>query len=155
VNPRAELTGNQARQERDMATTPPTGAPKRTTLVLVRLAWGTLGALLLIWDVLEAVLHAGWVIPAAVLGAAVPGLARLAGLGQAHAAGRLPLRAARLVNLLHHPLPPFALMVVFPFLGGSPEDNVAPFTFGMSWLTSIALTRARGHGLRAPGGRPH
>ncbi|MFC3575151.1 hypothetical protein ACFOZ0_18090 [Streptomyces yaanensis] len=135
-----------------MVTIEPTGATKRARSVPIRVAWGVLGTLLLVWDVFEAAKHAGWVIPAAVLGAALPELARLAGLGQAHEPGRLPPRAVPLYNLLHRPLPPFAIMVVFSFLGDSPDDIAAPFTFGMSWLTVIALGRALGYGLRAPDG---
>lgn len=137
-----------------MVTTDPTGATKSSTSAPVRLAWAVLGTLLLIWDVFEAVKHAGWVIPAAVLGAALPELARLAGLGQAHGPGQLPPRAVPLYNLLHRPLIPFAIMLVFSFLGDSPDDIAAPFTFGMSWLTTIALARALGYGLRTPDGRP-
>ncbi|MGI5195693.1 hypothetical protein ACQEVY_18935 [Streptomyces sp. CA-288835] len=132
--------------------TGPTGATRSSTPAPLRLAWGVLGAVLLLWDVFEVVKHMGWVIPGAALGAAVPFLARLAGLGQAHAPGQLAPRAVPLHNLLNRAVIPFAVMVVFTFLGDAPEDIAAPFTFGMSWLTSIAFARALGFGLRTPDG---
>jgi hypothetical protein len=136
-----------------MVTIDPTSPSKSSTSVPIRLTWGVWGVLLLAWDVFEAVKHTGWVIPAAVVGAALPGLSRLMGLGQAHQPGQLPPRAVPLYNFLHRPLPPFAIMLIFSFLGDSPEDIAAPFTFGMSWLTTVALGRALGYGLRRPDGR--
>ncbi|WP_432171964.1 hypothetical protein [Streptomyces sp. 1222.5] len=136
-----------------MVTTEPDGATRSSTSTVVRVVWGVVGILLLAWDVFEAVKHAGWVYPAAVLGLVLPELPRLAGLGQRQAPGRLAPRAVPLYNLLNRPLIPFAIMVVFSFLGDSPDDIAAPFTFGMSWLTTIALTRALGQGLRTPDGR--
>ncbi|MEO3977545.1 hypothetical protein [Streptomyces sp. CAU 1734] len=130
-----------------------TRAPKSPASTGTRFAWGVLGALLLIWDVFEVVKHQGWVIPAALLGAALPELARLTGLGGRSAPGRIPGGAVPPHNLLNRPLIPLAIMIVFTFLGNRPEDIAAPFTFGMSWLTSIALLRAAGRGgLRAPDG---
>ena len=137
-----------------MVTTDSTSPSKSSTSLPIRLTWGGVGALLLAWDVFEAVKHTGWVIPAAVAGAAVPALSHLAGLGQAHEPGQLPPKAVPLYNLFHRALPPFAIMVVLSFLGDSAEDVAAPFTFGMSWLTTVAIGRALGHGLRGPDGRP-
>jgi hypothetical protein len=111
-----------------------------------------LAAFLLLWDVFEVLKHLGWVIPGAFLGAALPFLARLTGLGQAHEPGQLAPRAVPLHNILNLALIPFAIMVVFTFVGDAPEDIAAPFTFGMSWLTSIAFVRALGFGLRTPEG---
>jgi hypothetical protein len=93
------------------------------------------------------------VYPSATLGLVLPGLPRLAGLAQRHGPDRLPPRAVPLHNLLNRPLIPFAIMVVFSLLGNSPDDIAAHFTFGMSWLTAIALTRALGQGPRTPDGR--
>ncbi|MGW0826305.1 hypothetical protein [Streptomyces sp. NPDC002845] len=135
-----------------MATTESTGATRSSTPLQLRLAWGALGALLLLWDVFEMVKHMGWVIPAAVLGAVLPFVARSAGLGQAHEPGQLAPRAVPLHNLLNRAVIPFSIMVVFSFLGDRPEDIAAPFTFGMSWLTTIALARALGFGLRTSDG---
>lgn len=56
-------------------------------------------------------------------------------------------------NLLHRAAIPFAITVDFSFLGDSPDDIAAPFTFGVSCLTAIALSRAPGYGLRTPDGR--
>ncbi|MFE5856016.1 hypothetical protein ACFQ61_22805 [Streptomyces sp. NPDC056500] len=129
-----------------------TGARRSSTSGSVRVAWGVLGGLLLIWDVFEVVKHTGWVIPAAALGAVLPDLSRIAGLGQETHPGQLPRRAVPLYNLLHQPLIPFGIMVVFSFLGDAPEDIAAPFTFGMSWLTNIAIARAMGFGQRTADG---
>lgn len=135
-----------------MASTEPTGTARSSTPAPLRVAWGVLGVLLLAWDVFEVVKHTGWVIPAAALGAVLPDVPRLAGLGRATAPGQLAPRAVPLYNLLHRAVIPFAIMVVFSFLGDGPEDIAAPFTFGMSWLTNIAIARALGFGLRTPDG---
>ncbi|MFI2378452.1 DUF4260 family protein [Streptomyces sp. NPDC018964] len=135
-----------------MARTEPTGATRSSTPASLRAVWGVLGAFLLVWDVFEVVKHTGWVIPAAALGAVLPDLSRLAGLGQATRPGQLAPRAVPLYNLLHRAVIPFAIMIVFSFLGDGPEDIAAPFTFAMSWLTNIAIARALGFGLRTPDG---
>ncbi|MER5772447.1 hypothetical protein [Streptomyces sp. NPDC001985] len=135
-----------------MVMTEPAGATRSSTPGSQRALWGALGALLLAWDIFEVVKHQGWVIPAAAAGAVLPELSRLAGLGERHAPGQLPARAVPLFNLLHRALPPFGIMVLFSFLGDAPEDIAAPFTFGMAWLTTIALSRALGFGLRTPEG---
>ncbi|GLF95636.1 hypothetical protein [Streptomyces yaizuensis] len=130
-----------------MVMTEPAGATRSSTSGGVRVAWGTLGAFLLAWDIFEVAKHQGWVIPAALVGAALPLLPRLAGLGRAGRPGRLPAGLVPAHNLLNRAPIPFAVMVVFSFLGDRPEDIAAPFTFGMSWLTAIALGRAAGFGL--------
>lgn len=135
-----------------MVMTETTGATRSSTPLPLRVAWGVLGAFLLLWDVFEVLKHMGWVIPGAALGAALPFLGRAAGLGQAHERGQLASRAVPVHNLLNRAAIPFAIMVVFSFLGDGPEDIAAPFTFGMSWLTGIALARALGFGLRTPDG---
>lgn len=135
-----------------MVMTESAGATRSSTPAPLRFAWGALGGLLLLWDVFEVLKHQGWVIPAAALGAVLPGLARLSGLGRAEEPGRLAPRAVPLHNLMNRAVIPFAIMVVFSFLGDRPEDIAAPFTFGMSWLTTIAVARALGFGLRTPDG---
>jgi hypothetical protein len=135
-----------------MVMTESTGATRSSTPLPLRVAWGVLAAFLLLWDAFEVLKHMGWVIPGAILGAALPFLARSAGVGRAHEPGQLAPRAVPLHNLLNRAVIPFAIMVVFSFLGDRPEDIAAPFTFGMSWLTSIAFARALGFGLRTPDG---
>lgn len=135
-----------------MVMTESTGATRSSTPLPLRTAWGVLGGSLLLWDVFEVLKHMGWVIPGAALGAALPFAARLAAVGQAHGQGQLAPRAVPLHNLLNRAVIPFAIMVVFSFLGDAPEDIAAPFTFGMSWLTGIAIARALGFGLRTPDG---
>ncbi|EDY53208.1 hypothetical protein [Streptomyces clavuligerus] len=124
------------------------GAVRSSASPGVRFAWGTLGALLLAWDIFEVLKHQGWVIPSALVGAALPLLPRLLGRAGEHGPGQLPAAAVPLHNLLNRAPIPFAVMVVFSFLGDKPEDIAAPFTFGMAWLTTIALGRAAGFGLR-------
>lgn len=116
------------------------GGRRGSAPVPVRLAWGVLGVLLLAWSVFEVIKHMGWVIPAALLGAALPVLSRL-----------LRPRAVPLHNLLNRAVLPFAVMVASSFLGDAPEDIAAPFTFGMAWLTGIAVARAVGVGGRPVG----
>ncbi|MFJ7047684.1 hypothetical protein ACIQVC_30395 [Streptomyces sp. NPDC101112] len=135
-----------------MVMTESTGATRSSTPLPLRVAWGVLAAFLLLWDVFEVVKHMGWVIPGAALGSVLPFLARLTGLGRTPEPGRLAPRAVPLHNLLNLALIPFGIMVLFTFLGDAPEDIAAPFTFGMSWLTSIAFARALGFGLRTPEG---
>ncbi|MER6917177.1 hypothetical protein ABT354_36515 [Streptomyces sp. NPDC000594] len=131
--------------------TEPTGATRSSTSGGVRLAWGALGTFLLAWDVFEMAKHQGWVIPGALVGAALPLLPRLVGRGRAEA-GRLPSGLVPAHNLLNRAAIPFGIMVVFTFLGDKPEDIAAPFTFGMAWLTGVALSRAAGFGLATPEG---
>ncbi|PIM73194.1 hypothetical protein CTU88_05190 [Streptomyces sp. JV178] len=135
-----------------MVMTESTGATRSSTPLPLRVAWGVLAAFLLLWDVFEVVKHMGWVIPGAALGSVLPFLPRLTGLGRTPEPGRLAPRAVPLHNLLNLALIPFGIMVLFTFLGDAPEDIAAPFTFGMSWLTSIAFARALGFGLRTPEG---
>ncbi|MFE5098271.1 hypothetical protein ACFRCI_50870 [Streptomyces sp. NPDC056638] len=40
-------------------------------------------------------------------------------------------------------------MAVCSAVPGPSDNTAAPFTFGMAWLTHIALRRAQGYGLRS------
>jgi hypothetical protein len=100
-----------------------------------RFGWGLLGLLLLAWTVFEAAKHTGLTIPAAVLGLLVPLLARLA-------PGSAVVRFALLRIWI-----PLAVMVVCSVVPGSSDTTAAPFTFGMAWLTHLALAHALGHEL--------
>ncbi|MEW2488207.1 hypothetical protein [Streptomyces sp. NPDC048411] len=102
-----------------------------------RIAWGVFGLFLLAWTVFEAAKHTGLTIPFAVIGLLVPFLARLA-----------PGSAAVQHTLLRVWIP-FAVMTVCSAVPGPSDNAVAPFTFGMAWLTHIALRRALGYGLRS------
>ncbi|MFF2659948.1 hypothetical protein ACFVUH_21615 [Kitasatospora sp. NPDC058032] len=97
-----------------------------------RTAWGALGILLLAWTVFEAVKHAGLTAPLAVLGLLVPWAAALA-------PGRPVVRRALLRVWI-----PLAVMVLCSLVPGPADDTAAPFTFGMAWLTHLALRRALG-----------
>ncbi|WP_259471787.1 DUF4260 domain-containing protein [Streptomyces shenzhenensis] len=119
---------------------------------LVRVAWGVLAALLLIWLVFETAKYGGWVIVAAVAGVVVPDLSFLAALSGPHEHGRMPRRAVPFYNLLHRPL--VALVVMAGCL--IPESSavaVPLFNFGLAWLVHIAADRALGFGLRGADGR--
>ncbi|MFE4413117.1 hypothetical protein ACIQFZ_38580 [Streptomyces sp. NPDC093064] len=102
-----------------------------------RFAWGVFGLFLLAWTVFEAAKHTGLTIPFAVTGLLVPFLTRLA-----------PGSAAVQHTLLRVWIP-FAVMAICSIIPGPSDNTVAPFTFGMAWLTHIALRRALGFGLRS------
>ncbi|WP_380282998.1 hypothetical protein [Kitasatospora purpeofusca] len=95
-----------------------------------RAAWGALGTLLLAWTVFEAVKHTGLTVPLAVLGLLVPWLA-----------ARAPALSAVRHALLRAWIP-LAVMVVCSLVPGPADNTAAPFTFGMAWLTHLALRRA-------------
>lgn len=100
-----------------------------------RFAWGTLGLLLLVWTVFEAAKHTGLTIPSAAIGLLVPFLAELA-------PGSTAVRHTLLRVWI-----PLAVMVICAAVPGPADNTAAPFTFGMAWLTHIALRRARGNGI--------
>ncbi|MCX5141916.1 MULTISPECIES: hypothetical protein [unclassified Streptomyces] len=112
-----------------------TDTEPKSASAAVRVAWGVLGLFLLVWTVFEAVKHTGLTIPLAVAGLLVPLLARLA-----------PGTAA-VQNLVLRVWIPLAIMLVCSAIPGPAEDTAAPFTFGMAWLTHLALRRALGHGI--------
>ncbi|MCK1820124.1 DUF4260 domain-containing protein [Streptomyces sp. XM83C] len=118
----------------------------------VRVAWALLAAFLLVWTVFEAVKHAGWVIPLALLGLVLPDLSFFVGGSGPHRPGRLPAATVRVYNPLHRPILPIIAMAIPAALADGPGDNAAPFTFGLAWLLHIAADRAFGYGLRTPDG---
>jgi hypothetical protein len=87
---------------------------------------------LLTWTVFEAVKHAGPTIPLAVAGLAVPALSRI-----------LPDTAV-VRQVLPRAWVPLAVTVVCAAVPGPAEDTAAPFTFGLAWLTHLALRHAAG-----------
>jgi hypothetical protein len=78
----------------------------------------------------------------------VPHLPALLGIGQAHAPGQMPARGLRLFNVMHHPLPPLAI------LGLAMVGPLSPFWLvgALAWLSHIVVDRAFGHGLRTADG---
>ena len=78
----------------------------------------------------------------------VPHLTVLLGVGQPHARGQLPHRAVPLYNVMHHPVPPLAL------LGLAAAGILSPFWLvgALAWLGHIVVDLALGHGLRTPDG---
>ncbi|GGJ22788.1 DUF4260 family protein [Streptomyces brasiliensis] len=128
------------------------GAIRSSASRQVRIAWGLLSALLLIWAVFEAAKYGGWVIVAVVAGIVVPDLSFLVGLSGPHQHGRLSPQAVPLYNLLHRPV--VALLVMLSCLvPDSPAIAVPLFNFGLAWLQHIASDRAFGFGLRTADGR--
>lgn len=128
------------------------GRTRSSASRLVRLAWGLLGAFLLVWTVFEAVKHAGWVIPLALLGFVLPDLSFFVGASGPHQHGQLPAGTVRVYNPLHRPIVPIVAMAIPAALADGPGDNAAPFTFGLAWLLHIALDRSLGYGLRTADG---
>ncbi|MFE5581158.1 hypothetical protein [Kitasatospora sp. NPDC056531] len=84
------------------------------------------------WTVFEAVKHAGLTVPLAAAGFAVPLLSKLL-------PGRPVVR-----QVLPRVWVPLAAVVVCAAIPGPAEDTAAPFTFGMAWLTHLALRHAVG-----------
>ncbi|MFF9273794.1 DUF4260 family protein [Streptomyces griseosporeus] len=130
----------------------PAGATRSSTSRPVRLAWALLAAFLLVWTVFEAVKHAGWVIPLALLGFVLPDLSFFVGASGPHQHGQLPAGTVRVYNPLHRPIVPIVVMAIPAALADGPGDNAAPFTFGLAWLLHIALDRSLGYGLRTADG---
>ncbi|MFE2108487.1 hypothetical protein ACFXAF_21880 [Kitasatospora sp. NPDC059463] len=106
-----------------------------------RVGWGVLGVVLLGWTVFEVAKHTGLTVPLAVLGLLVPWLAVRAPTapGKAAASG-----AAAVGRALLRVRIPLAVMVVCSLVPGPADSTAAPFTFGMAWLTHLALRRALG-----------
>ncbi|WP_324785315.1 DUF4260 family protein [Streptomyces sp. H51] len=127
------------------------GAIRSSASRQVRIAWGVLAVLLLIWAVFEAVKYGGWAIAAVVAGIVVPDLSFLAGLSGPHQHGRLSPRAVPLYNLLHRPVVAVAVMLGC-LIPDSPAVAVPLFNFGLAWLQHIASDRAFGFGLRTADG---
>ncbi len=100
----------------------------------MRWVWGVVGLFLLVWTVFEAVKHAGLTVLFGVVGFLLPLVPGSA------AVRRVALRV----------WVPLAVVVICSAIPGPPENSAAPFTFGIAWLTHIALQRAaRGNGVRS------
>jgi len=86
-----------------------------------------------------------WVIPAGVIG---PDLSFLAALGAPEAEhGRLPARAVRPYNLVHHPAGPITAVVLSLVMG----DPTA-LAFSLAWGSHLLWDRGVGYGMRARDG---
>ncbi|MFE9095623.1 DUF4260 family protein [Streptomyces sp. NPDC007264] len=127
------------------------GAVRSSASRQVRIAWGLLSALLLIWVVLEAVKHGGWVIAAAVAGVVAPDLSFFVGASGPHAHGQLPRGTVPVYNLLHRPVVAVAVMLTC-LVPDAPAVAVPLFTFGLAWMQHISSDRAFGFGLRTAEG---
>jgi uncharacterized protein DUF4260 len=125
------------------------GAIRSSASRRVRVAWGVLAALLLIWVVFEAVKHGGWVIVAAVAGVIAPDLSFFVDVSGPHQHGQLPRKAVPVYNLLHRPAVAAAVMLAC-LVPGTPA--VPLFTFALAWTEHIASDRAFGFGLRTAEG---
>ena|ERR1700730_5324306 len=115
--------------------------------LLVRLAYATLGVLLLTAIVLEAIKHGTgyWQIGAFGLG---PDVALFYGVGRGLDKGQLHPRAVVAYNLVHRYWGPLVLAMLASF------DLVSlGFLIGaLAWAFHIALDRAVGYGLRTADG---
>ncbi|MFE2171212.1 hypothetical protein ACFXB3_40040 [Streptomyces sp. NPDC059447] len=100
-----------------------------------RCAWGVIGLFLLAWTVFEAAKHTGLTIPFGVIGLLFPFVSRLA------------LGSTAVQHILLRVWIPLAVMVICSAIPGPADDTAVPFTFGLAWLTHIALRRAWGNGL--------
>ncbi len=78
----------------------------------------------------------------------VPHLTVLVGIGQPHAPGQLAPRAVPLFNVMHHPVPPLAVLAL------AAAGILPPFWFvgALAWLSHIVVDRAFGDGLRTTDG---
>jgi deazaflavin-dependent oxidoreductase (nitroreductase family) len=87
------------------------------------------------------------ILPLLVFGVA-PDLPRLLGLGQAHEPGQMPRRALVGFNLMHHPLPPIAMLVL-----GLAGVLPAALTVGaIAWLGHLVIGLGVGDRRRRPDG---
>lgn len=127
-----------------------TAGVRRPVPPVARRAWGLLALLMLAWTLLEVVKHRGWTTPLAVLGLSVPFLSPLARRFRL-LPPEVENRALALgYDVLHGPRMPLAILVlvaVAPNVLPSADTTAVPtFTFGLGWLTHIALKRALGIG---------
>jgi hypothetical protein len=142
-----QMTGLNAQDPRFPRRNPPVSGSAGITVrrpTVTRIGWMAVAALLLAVTVFEAGKHGGATVATAILGGVGPDLTFLLGIGQPHRPGLLPRLVVRAYNLAHHPLPPLAVVMFFSLIG----DSAAGFTFGLAWLTHIAVDRACGHGRR-------
>lgn len=112
-----------------------------------RIAYATLGALLLIAIVLEAVKHGTGYWQIAFFGFG-PDLALFYGAGRGLEKGQLHPRAVPVYNLLHRFWGPFALAT----LASLGFVSLGFFVGALAWAFHIALDRAVGYGLRTRDG---
>ncbi|GGZ82941.1 DUF4260 family protein [Streptomyces bluensis] len=127
------------------------GATRSSASPQVRVAWGLLSAVLLVFAVFEATKYGGWVVVAALAGAVAPDLSFLLGLSGPHQHGQLPRRAVPVYNLLHRPVVAIVVMLTC-LIPESPSVAVPLFNFGLTWLLHITVDRALGFGLRTADG---
>lgn len=87
------------------------------------------------------------IVPLLVFGIA-PDLTRLLGLGQRHAHGQMPARAAPAFNLVHHPMPPLVLLAL------AATGVVPPVLYvgALAWLGHIVVGLGIGDRLRSRDG---
>jgi hypothetical protein len=78
----------------------------------------------------------------------VPHLPVLLGVGQPHAQGQMAGRAVPLFNVMHHPIPPVAMVAL------AAAGILSPFWLvgGLIWLSHIVMDLGFGHGLRTADG---
>lgn len=96
---------------------------------------------------IEAERHGIGIAPLLLFGI-VPDLPRLLGIGQAHEHGQLARRAVPLFNVLHHPVPPLAV------LGLAALDLLPAFWLAgaIAWLGHIVMGLGVGDRLRTRDG---
>jgi len=88
---------------------------------------------------------AWWVVPLGVVG---PDLSFLSALGApVPEPGRLPARAVRPYNLVHHPVGPIVAVVVSLVVG-----NPTALAAGLAWGSHLLWDRGVGYGMRARDG---
>jgi hypothetical protein len=112
-----------------------------------RLAYATLGAVLLVAIVLETARHGTGYWQLAVFGLG-PDVALFLGAGSGLAKGQLHPRAVGLYNLLHRFWGPLLLAALGAF-------GLIPFGYligALAWALHISLDRAVGYGLRTRDG---
>jgi hypothetical protein len=144
-----QMTGLNAQDprfpRRNRAMNRSTGSTVRRPTV-TRIGWLAVAALLLACTVFEAGKRGGATVATAILGGVGPDV--LLGIGQPHrprstAPPGGPRRQSRAP-----PAPALAVVTFFSLIG----DSAAGFTFGLAWLTHIAVDRACGYVRRDPDG---
>lgn len=105
------------------------------------------GLAIAIYAGVEAERHGIGIVPLLVFGI-VPDLTRLLGIGQPHGHNQLAPRAVPLFNVLHHPVPPVAL-VALGMVGVLPALWLVA---GLAWLGHIVMGLGVGDRLRTVDG---
>lgn len=109
--------------------------------------WLIPGLAIAVYASTQATQHGLGIVPLLVF-TIVPDLPRLLGIGQPHVRGQLAARAVPLFNLLHHPVPPLALL-------GLAAAGVLPamwFVGAMAWLGHLVIGLGIGDRLRTRNG---